>query len=585
MAGGRSQEAQDHAPENGFTPLEQPVPRLLPRIDGSVLPSLGGFGRHQRQIVVLTWIPALFIGFSQFSDYFLLAQPNGACLRPLANESDWTAASAPLAVPGGANGTGGGLGDMCACKEWRLELQTGLSQNVVTKWNLVCDSAWKVHIAKFSLLVGSIFGYLVMGVMADWDRALFASLAVLHDDGGQFPDGGRAAPDAGGGRALPQLATPRRLAGAADRHHQPVRSDAALRLDFPRVVALVAGHPAVQASQTHDAEHRQEEPGGHDDRAQRGSRRAGAGAAQETPEDLHRQDDEHQEPVEKHRGAVCQLPDRLRDPPLLRPQHAGPGGAAHRAVPRGLLHHGRHRGGHLPGRVPRRGADGTPRRAPHLHDHHGPGVTAAAGFTQPNWEVQPSPRHSSARQPEQEVLGGLLHHRDVLLARRQHAQHFLLCRDHSDGHQGRRPGPGPGERWLRHAHRPNHGAAQPEGLLPAPRDLRLLHAAVHHLPAAAARASGPAPAREPGRRRDLHPSDAAPSRGAAPPARQERQGLLPRPRHAAAPLGRRERHGGGGDRSGSGAGLVRAGDRRGGDWKSCHSQWGVSDTAIVPLLC
>jgi len=36
------------------------------------------------------------------------------------------------------------------------------------QWNLVCDSAWKVHIAKFSLLVGSIFGYLVMGVMADW---------------------------------------------------------------------------------------------------------------------------------------------------------------------------------------------------------------------------------------------------------------------------------------------------------------------------------------------------------------------------------------------------------------------------------
>lgn len=36
------------------------------------------------------------------------------------------------------------------------------------QWKLVCDSAWKVHIAKFSLLVGSIFGYLVMGVMADW---------------------------------------------------------------------------------------------------------------------------------------------------------------------------------------------------------------------------------------------------------------------------------------------------------------------------------------------------------------------------------------------------------------------------------
>ncbi|CAG5896667.1 unnamed protein product [Menidia menidia] len=35
-------------------------------------------------------------------------------------------------------------------------------------WSLVCESAWKVHIAKFSLLVGSIFGYLVFGILADW---------------------------------------------------------------------------------------------------------------------------------------------------------------------------------------------------------------------------------------------------------------------------------------------------------------------------------------------------------------------------------------------------------------------------------
>uniref|UniRef100_A0A3Q1CR00 Major facilitator superfamily (MFS) profile domain-containing protein n=1 Tax=Amphiprion ocellaris TaxID=80972 RepID=A0A3Q1CR00_AMPOC len=178
MAAGRP-EAQDHPPENGFTPLEHPAPRLLPHIDGSVLPSLGGFGKHQKQLVVLTWIPALFIGFSQFSDYFLLAQPNGTCVQPLANDSNWTVTSPPVTATSGApalqlkgNGTGEGHGDdsalLCACKEWRLELQTGLSQNVVTKWNLVCDSAWKVHIAKFSLLVGSIFGYLVMGVMADW---------------------------------------------------------------------------------------------------------------------------------------------------------------------------------------------------------------------------------------------------------------------------------------------------------------------------------------------------------------------------------------------------------------------------------
>ncbi|XP_058494238.1 solute carrier family 22 member 23 [Solea solea] len=177
MAGGRL-EAQDHPPENGFTPLEHPVPRLLPHIDGSVLPSLGGFGKHQKQLVVLTWIPALFIGFSQFSDYFLLAQPTGTCVQPLANDTNWTEAPVTVGAPallhlngtdtGEGYGEGGGGPSLCACKEWRLELQTGLSQNVVTKWNLVCDSAWKVHIAKFSLLVGSIFGYLVMGVMADW---------------------------------------------------------------------------------------------------------------------------------------------------------------------------------------------------------------------------------------------------------------------------------------------------------------------------------------------------------------------------------------------------------------------------------
>lgn len=140
MAGSRP-EAQDHPPENVFTPLERPAPRLLPHVDGCVLPSLGGFGRHQKQLVVLTWIPALFIGFSQFSDHFLLAQPHGTCLLPAGNHSNWT--GSPLLASGapvlqlGVNGTAEGLEDsaglLCACDERRLELQTGLIQNVVTK--------------------------------------------------------------------------------------------------------------------------------------------------------------------------------------------------------------------------------------------------------------------------------------------------------------------------------------------------------------------------------------------------------------------------------------------------------------------
>lgn len=153
MAVGRP-EAQEHPPENGFTPLEHPAPRLLPHIDGSVLPSLGGFGKHQKQLVVLTWIPALFIGFSQFSDYFLLAQPNGTCVQPTGNHSNWTAAFPSITTAGDApalhrtgNGTPGeGDGEMlCACKEWKLELQTGLSQNVVTKVTSGTISKYYVH--------------------------------------------------------------------------------------------------------------------------------------------------------------------------------------------------------------------------------------------------------------------------------------------------------------------------------------------------------------------------------------------------------------------------------------------------------
>ncbi|KAK2822453.1 hypothetical protein Q5P01_022518 [Channa striata] len=175
-------ERDDHQPENGFVSPETTSPGLLARIDDSVLPALGGFGKYQKQLIVLTWIPALFIGFSQYSDNFLLAQPNNTCIQPLASPGNQTAGR-PLLVDNPQNasarssrvhadGSYGSHNDttdaQCSCDEWTFELHTGLVQNVVTKWSLVCDSAWRVHIAKFSLLVGSIFGYLVFGILADW---------------------------------------------------------------------------------------------------------------------------------------------------------------------------------------------------------------------------------------------------------------------------------------------------------------------------------------------------------------------------------------------------------------------------------
>ncbi|XP_009676327.2 solute carrier family 22 member 23 isoform X2 [Struthio camelus] len=151
---------------------------LLLDYDGSVLPFLGGLGGgYQRTLVLLTWIPALFIGFSKFSDSFLLDQPDFWC-READGQGNWSGYLAPGPANRSGNGSlfpapvlptpAGGNASECECHEWHYRIRAGLVQNVVSKWDLVCDSAWKVHIAKFSLLVGLIFGHLITGCIADW---------------------------------------------------------------------------------------------------------------------------------------------------------------------------------------------------------------------------------------------------------------------------------------------------------------------------------------------------------------------------------------------------------------------------------
>ncbi|XP_016320174.1 solute carrier family 22 member 23-like [Sinocyclocheilus anshuiensis] len=159
---------EPHPPENGFvTPESNKSPGLLTQIDGGVLPNVGGFGRFQKQLIVLTCIPAIFIGFSQFSDSFLLHEPQ-PCAQVQPNNSEPSSNVSAVMYRGVDNGSKStNESSQCICMQSGCELQIGLEQNVVTKWNLVGDSAWVVHIAKFSLLVGSIFGYLVLGVLAD----------------------------------------------------------------------------------------------------------------------------------------------------------------------------------------------------------------------------------------------------------------------------------------------------------------------------------------------------------------------------------------------------------------------------------
>lgn len=145
---------------------------LLLDYDGSVLPFLGGLGGgYQKTLVLLTWIPALFIGFTQFSDSFLLDQPNfwcreagkGAELAGVTATGRWGASdvanwTSPLTTPFStaawgtvgnlSNSSGAERGDRptlssppdkgdntsnCDCHAWDYGIRTGLLQNVVSK--------------------------------------------------------------------------------------------------------------------------------------------------------------------------------------------------------------------------------------------------------------------------------------------------------------------------------------------------------------------------------------------------------------------------------------------------------------------
>ncbi|KTG02656.1 hypothetical protein cypCar_00048669, partial [Cyprinus carpio] len=120
--------------ENGSVSQSEPHKRLS-QVDTVVLPFLGGFGRYQRRLVALTWIPAFLISFSQFSDHFLLGQPERKCVRPDQNSTSSVREIFDLIATGNdAAADAEGINvTACMCLEWRFELQSGLQQNVVTK--------------------------------------------------------------------------------------------------------------------------------------------------------------------------------------------------------------------------------------------------------------------------------------------------------------------------------------------------------------------------------------------------------------------------------------------------------------------
>ncbi|KAJ1200791.1 hypothetical protein NDU88_004612 [Pleurodeles waltl] len=127
---------------------EAPSPLLLD-FDGSVMPVAGALGPYSRRLVLLTWIPMLFIGFSQFSDSFLLDQPDYWCLGSRGNDTGHRLLG-PTGGPGlppshnlsqqsralGERPAPAGdphLGADCGCHQWQYQIRAGLVQNVVSK--------------------------------------------------------------------------------------------------------------------------------------------------------------------------------------------------------------------------------------------------------------------------------------------------------------------------------------------------------------------------------------------------------------------------------------------------------------------
>lgn len=110
----------------------------LAQVDGVVFPFLGGFGRYQKRLMLLSWLPALIISCNQYSDYIHLAQPNITCSSPNASSSFFGGFRRTLPLPS-LNGSAF-INDNyeeyeveCSCKERHIHLDSGLKKNVVTQ--------------------------------------------------------------------------------------------------------------------------------------------------------------------------------------------------------------------------------------------------------------------------------------------------------------------------------------------------------------------------------------------------------------------------------------------------------------------
>ncbi|XP_053305168.1 putative solute carrier family 22 member 31 [Spea bombifrons] len=140
--------------------------------DGRVWPLVGGFGRYTRLVAAASWLPNVALALGFFSE-LLYSAPTGYQCR-----GDPGVSSGPC----DGNSTGpapGNRSDNCPTG-WEYDPQGWLQNNIITQWDLVCDSRWKVPLEHICNLSGWLLGYVVSGFICDrWGRRTAFILSLV----------------------------------------------------------------------------------------------------------------------------------------------------------------------------------------------------------------------------------------------------------------------------------------------------------------------------------------------------------------------------------------------------------------------
>uniref|UniRef100_A0A8C2GVB4 Solute carrier family 22 member 17 n=1 Tax=Cyprinus carpio TaxID=7962 RepID=A0A8C2GVB4_CYPCA len=154
-------------------PSSLPLPPALPPTGEVMVLALGR--KKQRLLIALSILPNLFLAFLLSSDPLLTLSPAFCCRLPRPS-------SAPQLTNGSVR-TEKRAGDLPQCKHvlvngtqscvkdcdagYDYNVTEGLTNNIVTEWDLVCSRYWLVPVEEVCFILGTLTGCVCLGYTAD----------------------------------------------------------------------------------------------------------------------------------------------------------------------------------------------------------------------------------------------------------------------------------------------------------------------------------------------------------------------------------------------------------------------------------